>query len=396
MRIFFKLILILLIIGSGLFIAKKLVETKPPAKRKAISVGAPLVETIQAESRKEQLVISAMGTVIPAKEVVIQPRVSGHIIEISPELIPGGTFRAEDLILRIDDRDYKIAVEQKKAEVARAMMELKLEKGRKAVAEREWELLEDEISTTEAGRELALRKPHLRKAVAALESARSALRKARLDVERTNIKAAFNGFVKEKSADLGQAVGPGTKLLTLAGTDMFWVQISVPVSRLPKISIPGVNNEDEGSPATIKQEGGTSGFQIFRQGRVIRLLGDLDPVGRMARLLVSVEDPLGVGNPESAPSFPLLLGAYVNVELQGPMLEDVFVIPRKAFREGDQVWILTDEKKLAFRKTEVIWRRKDDVLLRGLASGDRVITSRISAPVEGMSLKSGENPPADS
>jgi len=396
MRIFFKLILILLIIGSGLFIAKKLVETKPPAKRKAISVGAPLVETIQAESRKEQLVISAMGTVIPAKEVVIQPRVSGHIIEISPELIPGGTFRAEDLILRIDDRDYKIAVEQRKAEVARAMMELKLEKGRKAVAEREWELLEDEISTTEAGRELALRKPHLRKAVAALESARSALRKARLDVERTNIKAAFNGFVKEKSTDLGQAVGPGTRLLTLVGTDMFWVQISVPVSRLPKISIPGVNNEDEGSPATIKQEGGTSGFQIFRQGWVIRLLGDLDPVGRMARLLVSVEDPLGVGNPESAPSFPLLLGAYVNVELQGPMLEDVFVIPRKAFREGDQVWILTDEKKLAFRKTEVIWRRKDDVLLRGLASGDRVITSRISAPVEGMSLKSEDNPPADS
>jgi len=120
---------------------------------------------------------------------------------------------------------------------------------------------------------------------------------------------------------------------------------------------------------------------------VVRVLGDLDPVGRMARLLVAVKDPFQLERPPLSQSeFPLLLGAYVKVEMQGPWLENVFVIPRKAFREGDRVWLMAGEKKLAIQKVTVVWRRKADVMVRGLSPGDQIITSRISAPVAGMEL----------
>ncbi len=385
MKTFFKFILVLLILGSGGLVAKKLIDTKPSAKRKPVSIGAPPVTVITAVPVHEQVKITAMGTVIPAREVVIQPRVSGHVAEMSPELIPGGHIRAGDILLRIDDQDYTIAVSQRKANVARALMELKTEESRQAIARKEWDILGSAIPATDKERDMALRKPQLKNATAALASARSLLKKARLDVERTRIRAAFNAFVKDKSVDLGQYVTIGSRLATLVGTDEFWVRISVPVSRLPQISIPGIN-ATEGAPARVIQETGISGELIIREGQVVRVLGDLDPVGRMARLLVAVKDPFQLEKPLSQSKFPLLLGAYVKVEIQGPWLENVFVIPRKAFREGDRVWLMTDEKKLAIQKVTVVWRRKADVMVRGLSPGDQIITSRISTPVAGMEL----------
>jgi multidrug efflux pump subunit AcrA (membrane-fusion protein) len=130
---------------------------------------------------------------------------------------------------------------------------------------------------------------------------------------------------------------------------------------------------------------------------------------------VSVHDPFGLENtavPESeeAPntadspldsvlpdpqqpefSLPLLIGAYVTAEIEGPYLENVFVIPRKAFREDDRVWLLTDEKKLAIKTAELVWKRRDDMLVRGLKKGDQIITSRIAAPVEGMDLRTADD-----
>jgi len=190
MKTFFKFILVLLILGSGGLVAKKLIDTKPSAKRKPVSIGAPLVTVITAVPVYEQVKITAMGTVIPAREVVIQPRVSGHVAEMNPELIPGGYFSAGDILLRIDDQDYAIAVSQRKADVARAVMDLKTEESRQAIARKEWDILGSAIPATDKERDMALRKPQLKNATAALAPARSLLKKARLDVERPSMRSS--------------------------------------------------------------------------------------------------------------------------------------------------------------------------------------------------------------
>lgn len=390
MRTFFKLIIVSGIIGGGVLIALFLIRSKPQAERKPISVGAPLVETIQVAPRNEQVAVTAMGTVLPAREVTLQPQVSGKVAEVNSRLIPGGRFQAGAMLLKIDDRDYRIAVEQQKAKISQAVVELKTEQRRQTVARKEWDLLSPDLkSISPEGRDLALREPQLESAKAALESAKSALEKARLDLERTVIEAPFNGFVREKFVDVGQFVSPGTRLVTFVGSDAFWVRISVPVEQLEAIAIPGMNGEAGAEVRVIQQNPG-AGKPVVRRGRVIRLLGDLDPAGRMARLLVAVEDPLGSGSPKEPGEFPLLLDAYVAVEIQGPVLEDVFVIPRKALREDATVWTVASDERLAFTPVRVVWRTRDEVMVRGLDPGASVVTSRLPAPVEGMAVRLGD------
>jgi hypothetical protein len=127
---------------------------------------------------------------------------------------------------------------------------------------------------------------------------------------------------------------------------------------------------------------------------VIRLLGDLDPVGKMARLLVEVADPLGGAGGEGGP-LPLLLGAHVSVEIEGPRVEDVVAIPRVTLRDGDAVW-LSRGGKLAIVPVEVVWGTENRVFVRGdVTPGDDLVVSRIAAPVAGMALRVNGDQRAD-
>jgi hypothetical protein len=128
--------------------------------------------------------------------------------------------------------------------------------------------------------------------------------------------------------------------------------------------------------------------QIVRRGRIVRLLGDLDPVGRMARLLVAIDDPFGLrapgsnGNRENGdPGRRLLLGAYVRVEIEGREEEGLFKVPRVAIRKGDRIWLMGQDEHLTVQQVQVAWREKDAVFVRsGLKAGQRIITSAVGNP----------------
>lgn len=377
MRSFYKFIVVILIIALGLGIAVALIKTKPKAKRRPVSIAAPLVDVILAGNHTEDVVINATGTVIPAREVALQSQVSGSIIWQSSKLVPGALIKEGDEIVRIDDRDYRLALEQQKATLTRAEVDLETEKARIHVAEREWKLLESDIEITDEGRKLALREPQIKNAKANLEAARSALAKAELDLERTVIRSPFNAIILTEMVDVGQIIGPGSIIATLAGSDTFRIQASVPVHQLGWINFPKAET-DIGSPVKIIQ--GTSGLFVVRHGTLERLLGEVDPKGRMARLLINVPDPLGG-------EIPLLLGEYLRVEITGRTVDHVAIIPREALREGRFVWLLNDDHTLKMQEVDVIWSRRDDVFVRKLNPGDLIIKNRITTPVEGMALK---------
>ena len=123
---------------------------------------------------------------------------------------------------------------------------------------------------------------------------------------------------------------------------------------------------------------------VERAGRVVRRLGELDPQSRMARVIIEVADPLGLASDVE----PLLLRSYVQVRIQGPTLESLFALPRSAVREGDLVWVVDAANRLVIREVEEARRLGDQILVRkGLAAGDKVVTSRVASPVEGMALR---------
>ena len=376
-----RIVISLIVLSVGVGTASYLKNSAPRSQKRPPAKLTPVVQVETVQPSGYQIVVTAMGTVIPDREIVLKPRVSGEIVEIHPEFTEGGIFKKGMKVLQIDPKDYELNLEQKQSAVTHAEYALKLELGHQEVAKREWELLNGNNPAQDMEKELALRKPHLDKARADLAAAQADFKKAMLDFKRTHIMAPFNAMVRSKTVDLGSQVTPQEPLAELVGTDSYRIQTSIPVDRLEWIQIPGKAG-DSGSTARIIYDQGHE-----CSGTVTRLMGDLSTQGRMARILVEVTDPLGL-KASSQRGPPLLIGEYVRVEIQGRKLDGVFKLPRTALRDNSSVWIAGENQTLKIRKVRPIWRDANVVLLKeGLKTGERLIVSDLPGAVEGMSVR---------
>jgi len=373
-----RIVLSLVILSMGVGTAAFLKNSAPRTQKRPPVKLSPTVQVEIVRPSEYQIVVRAMGTVIPDREVMLKSRVSGEVVEIHPEFTEGGFLRKNIKVLQIDPLDYELALERQKSAVADADYALKLELGHQTVAKREWELLNGDQPAQYMEKDLALRKPHLDKARAELAAAQAELKTAMLNLDRTQIMAPFNAMVRSKSVDLGSQVTPQESLAELVGTDAYRIQASIPMDHLGWIQIPG-HADGSGSKARI-----IYGRDHECSGTVTRLLGDLSTEGRMARILVEIKDPLGL-NAHDQDRVPLLIGEYVRVEIKGRKLDGVFQIPRTALKDNSSIWIAGENQTLEIRKVHPIWRDADIVLLQdGINPNERLIISDLPAAVEGM------------
>lgn len=378
-----KFVIPLCILVIAVAFAKYQINTRPKARRKKPSRQSRLV-TVESV-RKEDCVITieAWGTVVAATRVTINPEVSGKIIFMAPEVIPGGIIKQEQQLVRIDPRDYKAIVKRRESELAKAQLNLKVEYGNQSVAEQEYAILDEVID--EQDKELILRKPQLESAKAALEAANAELEKANLDVQRCTITAPFNAIIQEKHVDLGARVSPSSSLITVIGTDEYWVEVLVSVDKLQWIDIPETLDHNDSAVKIFNPA--VWGDQVFRRGGIVRLLGGLEKKGRMAQLLVSIEDPLCLQSDGS--DTPIMLtDSYVKVEIQGRRISGVVPVKRGYLHDGDNVWVMNAKDELEIRRVKSVFRGEDIVwVTNGLEEGERIVTTDIATPVQGMQLR---------
>lgn len=388
-----KVVLPLLVIGLALLGAQALLFFGPTVPKTEKEVKPTFVEVLTARARDEQTAIVAYGTVQMHQRLTVQPEIGGRVVRLNPRLVIGETLNKGATLLQIDPRDYRVAMDEQRAALAKAEFDLKVELGNQAVARREWSLLNPsagEVNTL--SRQLALRRPHLKEKRIALAAAKSRLRRARLNLRRTVLRAPFNALVLNESVEIGQLINPQSTVATLVGTDEFRVQVSVPIRQLEWIAFPDAGHP-QGSPVQVIRERG-NGEPVARQGTVVELLGDVTENGRMAQVLVSIADPLELNKP-AKDRRPLLLGEYVRVEIEGPVLHDVIVLPRDAIREGARVWVKNADNQLDVRPVEVLLSRKETVLVsQGIRDGEEIITSQVPAAIPGLPLQTVEESPS--
>ena len=387
MRFIVSIMVVLVALGAAVGLYMNSPTTKKSKPKRPI----PIVQTVNLSLRSEQVSIEAFGTVIPAKQVALRTEVEGRIIRKNTELIPGGIISKGELVVQIDPLDYQLLVNEREAEVAEARYSLELEEGQQIIAKEEWHLLEEDMVAMQASKNLALREPHLRFVKAKLQAAESRLAAAKLSVKRTTINAPFNGLVLDNYVEQGQLISSQTEIATLAETDQFWVQITIPVSRLSRIRFPD-NSGQPGAAARIIFEN-EDGTKISRPGTLFKLLGELDSQSRMAKILVVFNDPLNLKENDKLATDPdhgkILLGSYVKVEIEAGTLDNIFIIPRQAVHEGDIIWLLNSENSLAIRPVNIIWRRQNEMLIRAdLNDSEKLIVSRLQSPLPGMALRS--------
>lgn len=379
-----RIIICLLLIAAGIAGARFLITTKPKASKRPPVKMVPLVQTVALQPEDYTFNIPAMGTVLPAREIGLKVPVTGEVIYMHPEFTEGGILAKGTKVLQIEPKDYELAVLQKQRALADAQYSYKLEQGHQDVARQEWSLLYGDQPINEGESDLALRKPHLEKVQVEIEAARAELEQAKINLQRTSLAVPFNVMVLKNYVDLGSQISTQERLADLVGTDTYRVQVSLPIDKLKWIQIPN-GGEEEGSGVKIVYR-----EDKIKTGKVVRLLPDLSEEGRMALLLIEVNDPLDLlAKGEKRPM--LLIGEYVRVLIEGEELHNVYRIPRSAFRNDREVWTVDVESKLAIRPVKTIWRDEDSVVVQdGLKPGEFLVMSDISGPVAGMPLRTGQ------
>ncbi|QHI68021.1 efflux RND transporter periplasmic adaptor subunit [Tichowtungia aerotolerans] len=370
------LLLIIAMIAAWTF-----VKTRPKAERKKMSSMVPVVEVCAVESSTRPVRVDALGTVIADAAVSLQAEVSGRVLKVYPDLVEGAFVRKGDVLIEVDPCDYELAVKRAEAALQSAKSSLRLEEGQQAVALHEMELISSVEDVDEAYRDLMLREPQLQAAMAAVSSAEAALDSALVDLERTKIRAPFDAVIQSVSVDVGDQAQTGRSLVELAGAARFYVRVSLPVSNLKYFP----NLDTVGYSAEIALSDGS-----VRSGILYKLQPELTAQGRMAQLLVTVDQPL------SGPR-PMLIGETVRVDLVGREERDVCLISRRHLRNNSTVWMMDTEGHLHICPAKVIQGYSDQVLVRFEFSRDwKLVTSNIQAPVDGMQLKTvDESAPAD-
>lgn len=365
----------------------------PEPEKVAPQVVAPGVQVVEVKKEPVRLKVSTQGTVLPRTESTLSSEVPGRVVHVAEAFESGGFFEKGDILVEMDRRDYEIALVSAKASVAQAQMNLELELAEADQARREWESIgEGEPS------DLVLRKPQLAEARASLEAAKAAYEQAKINLERTSIKAPYAGRVREKHVDVGQYVGQGTTLARVYGIDDAEVRLPLSAEELALIDVPRsyrgeAAKPDSGPEVTLSFMMGSERNEW--KGRLVRLEGEVDSDSRMFYAVARVEDPYGQKH-SSANQIPLSVGMFVNAEIQGKLLEGAVSIPAGSLRGADTVFVVDGEDRLWPRKVEVASFQDEWIIVRGgLSDSDRVSLTPLAVVVDGMkvkpeALKSGE------
>jgi RND family efflux transporter MFP subunit len=367
----------LAIVFAGLGFAGLIISTGPKLEQKPPISNAPLVRTWVADVQTVQMSSVTHGSVLPRTESELIPEVSGRVVDISPVMVSGGFFKKDDLLLKVDPLDYEVALEQARASLASARSELT--NARKA-HDRLLDLAKRQ-SASQSQQDDALNR--LRFAQASIREATARLSRAARDITRTNITAPYDGRVRSERVDIGQFVTRGAPIASLYATDVAEVRLPIHDEELAYLELALAGPTDKNLPAVILRAR-FAGEDHTWDGRIVRTEGELDPKTRMINIVAQVQSPYQQS--DSRP--PLAVGLFVEAEIIGKQVDNVFVLPRSALQANEQVYVVTDENRLQFRDVEVIRIVDEDVyVIDGFKRGETISLSTVNNAIEGMLVR---------
>jgi len=374
--------LVILVLGAAS--AGILVKIGNKPERKTPPAARPVVSAYTVSSETDPIRVRSFGSVKAKRSVSVVTRVNGEVMEKSSHFEAGGYFSKGELLLKIEDTDYILAVEQARANVAQSEYNLARAEEEAQVAQREWERIGNEGFDSAEGSEptaLVMHEPQLKLARANLEAAKAARAQAELNLERCNISAPFDGRVLDTSIDAGQFIRSGTALGTIYATDIAEVTVSIADDDLAWITV-NYDAADGGVPVDVSAD--FAGAEHHWQGRAVRLGGAVDSRSRLVSVVVEIPDPYE----RSGNRPPLIEGMFVDVLFSAEPPAGSVVIPRTALRPGDQVWVIDQQGKLRIRQVQVARAGIEQaVITDGLASGDRVCISNLQYVTDGMAVR---------
>ena len=344
----------------------------------------PLVAVILAEPSDHSISVSTQGTVEPVRRVDLVAQVSGKVERVSDLFLDGRFFKAGDVLLELEKADYQFAIARAEAQEAAAAQRVAEERGRNLQAQREWR----DLGTSEAN-DLFLRKPQLRAAEASLAAAKADVAAAKLALERTSVRAPFDGRLEKKLVDLGQFVAPGSVLAQIYATDRVEIHLPISNSQLALLELPLFETSVVDYPAvTLSTRFGGERWQW--EGKITRVEASIDRDSRVTFAIAEVRDPFG-GSESRRP--PLTPGLFVEASISGKPITASVELPATALRGDNTVLWVNENSRLERLAVELLRREQDRVWVRGVEAGLQIVAEQSSQLTAGAAIEIAEMRP---
>jgi len=291
-KVVWQIALVVLLLAAGAAALAAFALSKKPPARKVAQVVTPMVRIVEVGNEPVKVSINGEGTVIPVAQPVLAAEVAGRVVYVSPHLVAGGSFKKGELLMKIEQKDYRLALTLAEASVKAAETSLRTTKEEAASAREEWQLL-DKDSGQKFGEPPALlvKEPQIAQYQASLEGAQAQVEQARLNLMRTEVRAPFDGRVVSENVDLGQYLTKGGTIATVFSTEAAEINVHIEDHDLAWLDVPGLTTQGKkGSPAVVTAE--FAGRKLSWQGRIVRALGQVNQSTRLVGVVVRVDDPL--------------------------------------------------------------------------------------------------------
>lgn len=341
----FQLVFVIAVVGSAVLLSASLQPETSAIRPKAAvsSVPVSIVEPVQIAFNPR---VKLNGVVEARTVTSVIPQVAGRVVDVSPSFRPGATVSQGDVLFVIDPSDYELAVDRTLAEIEIARSELARLVAEGAAEREVWKSNYPERPIPD----LIARVPQIAAARARVYSGEAARAAARLDLERTVVRAPANARILETRLDVGQVVSSNAAVGSLFSTDS--LEISVPVSADELRRIGPV----EGRRALIAPPTGPT-----IEGTVVRKAASLDERTRLGTLFIASEN-----------AAELTLGEFVAIEIDGIPTDNAYRLPPAALTSRDKLWVV-DDGQLVERRVEILGRESDMLIVSAFDSADGVV-----------------------
>jgi RND family efflux transporter MFP subunit len=377
MKTLLRTVLPLLILAGGFGLRTWLIATGPELQSQDAPHYAPQVDVLVVRPGTTRPQLTAYGEVRPRSTTTVVAEVAARVLEVSPKLYRGAFFEAGEVLLKLDDHDLGNAVAMAQAELDKADAALLLEEAEARIAVADWEQLGEGPVPG-----LVAREPQLAVARANRAAAVANLDIARTNLERTVLRAPFDGRTLQRQVEIGAWVAPGQQLAAIYSIDAAEVALPFAASQLRHLGL-AIDGPGEPLPVILEADGG--GNVTTWHGRIVRTEASVNPGTRMLTAIAQVDDPFrpaADGTPALAP------GMFLRATVAGRELHDVFRVPRRAVLDGDFVVLVDDSDKAHKVPVEVLFRAATECIIgSGLQSGDRLVVNTLPLFVEGMDVK---------
>lgn len=400
-------LLILAVAGAA---AAALVATKPQPKPVTVAERAWLVGAQTVRPARYTPTLTLHGRIESLWSSELTAGVTADVLAVT--VVEGDPVSRDQLLVRLDDRDVRLQLAQREAELAQAQARIDAEVVRHAAnlealprEQRLLNLTRDEVarlqdlvekkvgaqSQLDTARQSAEKQAialsarqqavdehasRLAEVEAALARAQALRDQAQLELERCEVRAPFNGRIARVAVSPGRRVRVGDGLLTLFDTDEMIVRAQLPNRHLASI------REAMAAGAPLAVSGEIDGVAI--SGRLRNLAGETASGSGGVDGLFTLTG--GAGH--------ISQGRFVRLDLALPARDDLIALPHEAVYGTDRIYVLDEESRMRGQRVERVGELRLDsgesrVLVRApqAVHGATVITTHLPNALDGLLVR---------